>query len=96
MTYRLEAWIHWKKLETLGEDDAAFVADVERLLTENARLQLELTNALVDHPCYQLSKDLEAENARFREALEHIADGDASTWPDCSSRKRAQAALEGK
>ena len=33
---------------------------------------------------------------RLRAALESIRDGDASTWPDCSARKRADAALSSR
>lgn len=35
----LQAWLHYKKLQPLNEDDAAFVADVESILSENARLR---------------------------------------------------------
>lgn len=80
-------------------------------LAENERLNRELVEVIVEHPCYKLSKELEAENARLREALGEIAinyviEGDCNSCdfgPSMSSEhseectyRIARAALEGK
>jgi vacuolar-type H+-ATPase subunit I/STV1 len=48
--------------------------EVAAVEAENERLVLELIKLSTEHPCYKLSKELEADNANLRRALEACAD----------------------
>lgn len=45
------------------------------LQAENERLAKELINLSVEHPCYRLSKELEAENEKLKEANKKLREG---------------------
>ena len=45
---------------------------VEELEGETNRLAKELIDVQIEHPCYQLSKELEAENKKLRSLLSEI------------------------
>lgn len=48
----------------------SYKEDYDALVAENDRLQAEFVKALVEHPCYRLSKELEAENERLKTTME--------------------------
>jgi hypothetical protein len=58
------------------EADRTFIAhartDIQALLAEVERLSLELINFGVEHPCYQLSKQLEKENNEYQDYIARL------------------------
>jgi predicted phosphohydrolase len=81
MSKQLESWVHWKKLESLSEDDQAFVSDVESLLMENDRLRKALEMYARKHTDFCLSWN-------------HPPIDEDKTC-DCTLNRIARAALEG-